>query len=379
VGTQEDGCGLGQEILHLLDHHFVDQELLHEWKSAGLARELVQACKSNSDAKVDELLRQVGLSHTLRLTPRQIDYYHLLDTYAPAGLGGRLKALFPDGVVRYPSIDIKAREKEHRIFVSAVAEGGPAQRGGLLQGDELVSVNDLPFEPVESLRAWVGKPITVGYRREAGGPVLSALITPTLSRVRELLVRATRGSARIISWRSRSVGYIRPWSLAGDRYWRLLKETIARTFGDCFALVLDLRGGIGGASPEYAEFFIGRSPELTITGSRPQRGAINQHWRKPVVLVMDETTRSGNEVMAFALKRAGVATLGARTAGEVTMGMPFLMSDGSLMIVAVAAVMVDGIKLEGVGVEPDFIVPYDLAYAAGADSRLERALDQAVR
>ena len=344
-----------------------------------MARELMQACKSNSDAKVDELLRQIGLSRTLRLTPRQIDYYHLLDAYAPAGLGGRLKVLFPDSVVRYPSIDIKAREKERRIFVSAVAEGGPAQRAGLLQGDELVSVNDLPFEPIESLRAWVRKPITVGYRRGAGGPVFRTVITPTSSRVRELLVRATRGSARVISWRSRSVGYIRPWSLAGDRYWRLLKETIARTFSDCFALVLDLRGGIGGASSEYAEFFIGRSPELTITGSRAQCGAINQHWRKPVVLLIDETTRSGNEVMAFALKRAGVATVGGRTAGEVTMGMPFLMSDGSLMIVAVAAVMVDGIKLEGVGVEPDFIVPYDLAYAAGADSRLERALDQAVR
>jgi carboxyl-terminal processing protease len=379
VGTQEDGCGLGQEILHLLDRHFVDQKLLHEWKSAGLARELVQACKSNSDAKVDELLRQIGLSHTLRLTPRQIDYYHVLDTYASAGVGVKLKALFPEGIVRYPSIDIRARKKEHRIFVSAVAEGGPAQRAGLLQGDELVSVNDLPFEPVESLRAWVGKPITVGYRREAGGPVLSALITPTLSRVRELLVRATRGSARAILWRSKSVGYIRPWSIAGDRYWRVFKETVSRRFGNCCALVLDLRSGLGGAAPEYAEFFIGRSPDLSITGSHQERGTINEHWRKPVVLIIDETTRSGNEVMAFALKRAGIPTVGARTAGEVTMGMPLLLSDDSLMIVARAAVLVDGVKLEEAGVEPDLVVPHDLSYSAGADPRLETALDQAVR
>jgi carboxyl-terminal processing protease len=83
--------------------------------------------------------------------------------------------------------------------------------------------------------------------------------------------------------------------------------------------------------------------------------------------------------MAFALKRAGVATAGVRTAEEVTIGMPFLLSDGSLMIVAAAAVMVDGIKLEGVGVQPDFIVPQKLAYAAAADSTLDTALDQAVR
>ena len=379
VGTQDDGYGLGQEILALLDRHFFDHELLQKWKSAGSASELVLACKSGSNLEVDQLLRRIGLSHTLRLTPQEIDYYHLLDTYASVGLTAKLKALFPDGVVRYPSIDIKACKKGRQIFVSAVADGGPAQRAGLLQGDELISVNDLRFEPVESLRAWVDEPVQVGYRREAGGPVLSAVITPNLSRVKELLRRASRGSAQVISWRSKSVGYYRPWSLAGDRYWRLLKETLARTFGDCCALVLDLRGGIGGASPEYAEFFIGRSPELTIMGSHRQRAAINQHWRKPVVLVIDETTRSGNEVMAFALKRAGIATLGAQTAGDVTMGMPFLLSDGSLMIIAVAAVLVDGVRLEGVGVQPDVIIPHDLAYAAGADPRLESALDQAVK
>jgi C-terminal processing protease CtpA/Prc len=83
--------------------------------------------------------------------------------------------------------------------------------------------------------------------------------------------------------------------------------------------------------------------------------------------------------LAFALKEAGVATVGARTAGDVTMGMPFLLNDGSLLIVAVAAVMVNGIKLEGTGVRPDVVVPHDFPYAAGADPRLEAALDQAVR
>ena len=122
-----------------------------------------------SDAKVDDLLRQIGLSHTLRLTPHQIDYYHLLDTYASAGLGARLKALFPDGVVRYPSIDIKVREKKHRIFVSAVAEGGPAQRAGLVQGDELVSVNDLPFEPVEFFELGSGSRSQLAIGAKAAG------------------------------------------------------------------------------------------------------------------------------------------------------------------------------------------------------------------
>nr|WP_252393712.1 S41 family peptidase [Candidatus Rhodoblastus alkanivorans] len=313
------------------------------------------------------------------MTPHEIDYYHLLHTYASAALSAKLRSLFPNGVVRYPGIELTTLKKGSQTFVLSLAQGGLAQRAGLLPGDELISVNGLPYQPVESFRPHVGKPVSVGYRREAGGPVVSASITPTISLVRELLIGASRRSASVISWRAQSIGYFRPWSLAGDRYWRLLVKILTRNFEGCDALVLDLRGGIGGASPEYAEFFVGRSPELTILGSHERRETINRHWRKPVVLITDETTRSGNEVLAFALQRAGVATVGARTAGEVTMGRPFLLSDGSLMIVAVASVTVDGVTLEGTGVEPDFPVPHDIAYAAGIDPPLDAALDEAVR
>ncbi len=148
---------------------------------------------------------------------------------------------------------------------------------------------------------------------------------------------------------------------------------------NCDALVLDLRGGIGGASPEYAEFFVGRSPELIMTGPRQAKTTINPHWRKPVVLLVDWRTRSGNEVFAFSLQRAGIPLVGTPTPGEVIAARPFILSDGSFLLIATCAVKVDGEILEGNGVQPDVVIPHEIAYAAGNDPQLEAALEIAAR
>ena len=58
-------------------------------------------------------------------------------------------------------------------------------------------------------------------------------------------------------------------------------------------------------------------------------------------------------------------------------GQPFLLSDGSLLFLAVEDILVDGERLEGVGVKPDVAVPSDLPYAEGRDPQLERAVEVA--
>jgi carboxyl-terminal processing protease len=59
----------------------------------------------------------------------------------------------------------------------------------------------------------------------------------------------------------------------------------------------------------------------------------------------------------------------------VLAGRAYLLSDGSLVLVAVADVLVDGRRLEGAGVTPTVPVPFPLAYAQGKDPQLERAVE----
>jgi carboxyl-terminal processing protease len=92
------------------------------------------------------------------------------------------------------------------------------------------------------------------------------------------------------------------------------------------------------------------------------------------VVLVDEGTRSGKEVVTYALKRHGVPVVGTRTAGALLAAQGFLLSDGSLLVLAVSDVRLDGERLEGQGVAPDIEVPFPLPYAAGHDPQLEAAL-----
>ena len=57
----------------------------------------------------------------------------------------------------------------------------------------------------------------------------------------------------------------------------------------------------------------------------------------------------------------------------------FLIGDDGLLLLAVEDVLVDGKRLEGVGVEPTIAVPFDRRYAAGADPQLDRAVEALAR
>ena len=106
----------------------------------------------------------------------------------------------------------------------------------------------------------------------------------------------------------------------------------------------------------------------------------DSQWRKPVVLLVDGGTRSGKEILAHGFRTYGIGpVVGGRTAGAVTAGRLFRLSNDDLLYVAVADARVDGERLEGRGVEPDIEVPFDVEFAADRDPRLERALDEAVR
>jgi carboxyl-terminal processing protease len=91
---------------------------------------------------------------------------------------------------------------------------------------------------------------------------------------------------------------------------------------------------------------------------------------------VNEGTRSGKEVLAYGMKSRGYGeVVGVRTAGAVRAGRAFILSDNSLLLLAVADVLVDGRRLEGEGVTPTVDVPMPLEYSAGRDPQLERALE----
>jgi carboxyl-terminal processing protease len=92
-------------------------------------------------------------------------------------------------------------------------------------------------------------------------------------------------------------------------------------------------------------------------------------------MLIDEGSRSGKEVLAYAFKKHHVGILvGHKTAGMVLAGMCRPLADGSVLYLAVQNVLVDGESLEGIGVEPDVTVERNLPYSQGRDEQLEAAV-----
>ena len=118
------------------------------------------------------------------------------------------------------------------------------------------------------------------------------------------------------------------------------------------------------------------------------RPGINIEWRfgsngfvqsfgyaKPLVVIIDKGSRSAKEVLAYILKKSGRATLvGERTGGNVLGTFPFWIGDWAILEIPMIDVIVDGVRLEGVGVEPHVAV-IDEFDADGNDLFLARALE----
>ena len=80
-------------------------------------------------------------------------------------------------------------------------------------------------------------------------------------------------------------------------------------------------------------------------------------------------------MLAYGFKEYRLGELiGQRTEGAVLAATAFLIGDDGLLLLAVEDVLVDGQRLEGVGVTPTIEVPFDSRYAAGGDPQLDRAV-----
>jgi len=369
-----------EEVWRTVREHFYDPTFHGlDWAAVGERyRPLAAAAASEAErsAVINRMLSELVASHTGHYTPADPAYYQLLDIFSGA-LRRPLRRLFPDGQVTYPGIGVFTRQLDGKTFIAGVLEGLPAWKAGLVIGDEMITADAEPYHPLRSFAGKVSQDVTLTIRRLVDGPTQEVVVVPERIKPNEAFLKAMAESARIIDANGVKIGYIHVWSYAGTQYQELLeRELSSGKLKEADALVWDLRDGWGGAQAEYLHLFNGRAPTTTLINRDGQKSIANATWRKPVAMLINSGTRSGKEILAYGFKEYGIGeTIGSHTAGAVLAGRAYLLSDGSLLLVAVADVLVDGQRLEGVGVAPTISVPFPLAYAQGKDPQLDRAVE----
>ena len=367
------------EAWRLVQNKFYDRNVLGlDWEAVGTKHRGAYA-EAKTDAErsgaINAMLDELGVSHTRHFIKEQPAYYQLVDIFSWP-LRRDIPKYFSGGAITYSGIGIFTKTIEGKTFISGVLAGLPADTAGLRVGDEIISADGSSFEPVGSFRGKEGEAVALAIRRDANGPVTTIAVRPQRIKPDDAFESAMRDSARIIEANGRRIGYIHVWSYAGRSYQEILEAALSEgKLKDADALIWDLRDGWGGARPSFLRIFDPHGPTMILSERNGDTELVGFRWRKPVVLLTNNGTRSGKEVLTYGFKKNGYGeVVGEPTAGALLAARAFLLSDGSLLILAVNDVTVDGERLEGKGVVPTIEVPFELPYAAGKDPQLNRAI-----
>jgi C-terminal processing protease CtpA/Prc len=322
---------------------------------------------------IDRLIAALGVSHTGRYTPDQVDYYELSNVFR-FPLRDLVRRQYPRGEVVYEGIGIASMVIDGHRFVTDVYDGAPAALAGVKAGDEILSVDGKPFSEIGSFGGKSGKPVALEVKHTADAAPVTLTVGVEKLDPMQTYMDAIRDSVRVIDRDGRKIGYVHIWVYTSEEVTGILNQVLATKLKDVDGLVLDMRSRWGGGPADAAETFVGGSADMVITENDGKPQYVNTRFHKPVVAIIDEGTRSSMEIMAYALKKNGIPLVGQPTAGDVLAARAYALPDDSILELAVADVTIDGQHLEANPVTPTVPVPFDVRYANGADPQLDAAL-----
>jgi carboxyl-terminal processing protease len=366
-----DKAAVFDEVVEIAEQHFFDpvgdmpawRQAVEEIRDKAIATDSHDAFS----VEVNRLLATLGASHTFYYSKLNPKRYQLL------GVFHKLYDQDRQDLFVYAGIGFDTHVIDGKRYVRSVYDGLPAAMAGIQFGDEIVSVDDEPFHPIFSFVGKEQQVVQVDVVRNGQSQRIGVKVD--LLDGRTMFETALSSSVRVLSKNGQKVGYIHPWSYAGQKYHDLVTEAVLwGDLKDCDSLVVDLRDGWGGAGLSYLNLF--REPIVTVS-SRMRNGEQQNYtgvWGKPVALITNGGSTSGKELLTFGFKKLHLGKVfGETTAGAVLAGRIFLLSNDDVLYLAVCDLKVDGVRLDGVGVAPD--VEVKRQYDAPQDAPLDAAVE----
>jgi carboxyl-terminal processing protease len=343
---------------------------------------------------VNQMLGELKTSHTRYFTRWEPEYYTIQAVFVSGSLA--VFATSDTSVVEehWPGvfssqanphrvgIGVGTRKIDDRHYVTVVLSTSPAEKAGIVLGDWLVKVDGQPFHPIRSFEGRADKEVEMTFQRGSSVSTRRLIkITPIDSRERELLEGDSHASVKLIEYGGHQFTYFHLWWLNGWSMDKVLKKGIALRKSE--GMIIDIRDGFGGMLgfeyiAPFLQYGLGKITLEAIWQGRTMKVPVG--FNKPVVVLINGGSRSGKELLAYYFKKTGRGLLvGERTAGFVSGGRWKRISKDSMLYFCENMLFIDGERLEGVGVEPDIEVPFDIRFAAGKDIQLQQAKDEMVR
>lgn len=270
------------------------------------------------------------------------------------------------------------------VSITSVYDGSPAQKGGLLPGDILISADEylsseLEFSVfVSHIKGKEGTSVDITYIREGKENTVTLIreeiITPSVSY--EMLDENT-GLITIFEFSDNTK----------EEFMNAVSELETEGMTD---VVYDIRSNPGGLVKSVTDILDEILPEgVTVymmdkNGNRTDYTSDDEHQMEyPCVVLINENSASSSEIFAGAIKDFKYGTLvGTTTFGKGIVQNIFKLSDGSGLKVTVSEYFTpSGVNIHGIGIEPDIQLefeyqgkegePYNMEY----DNQIQKALE----
>lgn len=260
-------------------------------------------------------------------------------------------------------IGVVLGEKDGQSVVVSVVPGSPAEGAGLKAGDVITAVNGQstvglpPDQLVDQVRGDAGSQVTVTVVRPSTGETLDFTMT------REQIQFPSTSWTMVPGT---DIALIRLSQFSAGSADELLAARDAALAAGANAIILDLRGNPGGyvdqavkASSQYLDdkvVYISENADGVQTPVKTDNSITATDV--PMVVLVDNNTASSAEIMSGAIQAAGRAQIvGETTFGTGTVLLPFTLSDGSVIRLAVERWLTPtGELIFGKGITPDIEV-----------------------
>lgn len=315
----------------------------------------IQAFSLFAQKNNEDVLKMSNIKATQTLG--MIDYFYVdttdLNKICEKGIEAMLKELDPHSVFidkdevakmneplvgNFDGIGVSFQLLDDTIHVVDVISGGPSEKVGVLAGDKIVKVDDMPATGDSIKNDWVFKHL----RGKKGTKVSVSVIrgrskTPIVFEIKRDKIPINS----IDTWFmiDKEIGYIRL-----NRFAQSSNEEMAQAITDLQSegmqsLILDLRGNGGGylnVAVDICDQFLSGDKLIVYTkGAKSPRQELKAQKKGlfeqgRLVIMVDESSASASEILSGAVQDwdRGVI-VGRRTFGKGLVQRPFDMYDGS--------------------------------------------------
>lgn len=305
----------------------------------------------------------------------------------------KAKSFLTDLSGSFSGIGAEIGIRNERITVISPLEGSPAEKAGLKAGDIILQVDALDIselsveEAVSKIRGEKGTEVTLTVQRKSN------------DKIEEIKIIRDNIELPSVKWEEKGNGviYLRI-STFNDTTWgefdKAVKDIMLKSPK---SIVLDLRGNPGGyldTSVKVAAEWL-KADQGVVVSEKFNDGSTKEYLAKdgkhrfvgiPTVILIDEGTASGSEIVTGALQDYGVAqAVGKTTYGKGSVQEFEILEDGSALKITIAewytpkSRQINGKGLEAdVVLEGDMFVQKDNTTGEDAEDYIDKGLEKAL-